>query len=371
MAKPFFVFILTIMASVMISATAFAAASPGSTMTTGALGGFALTPTYGGYFFDSREPWRSGQGFGLKIGYDSMRKSFVENFGVEGTFNQFTTTVKSTGDDAKAYLFRLDAIYPFIVKNKWVPFLAVGGGVIGLDDTITVKRTPIFNYGGGLKYFFQNYLAIRLDVRHLFAYKNANTADNYEAGIGLSYYFGKERPKKIVPPPVSKAVSKMPALDDILKSDEQTPVDETDVSVDEALLPDPDPVKLDNPATTVGKKSIGELTVEFAVNSAVVQTVYLENLKKFADIIKGSPDATVIIEGHTDPSGEMSHNNQLSEQRAENIRNSLIQLGVDSARISAFGFGSAKPVADNSIVDGRQKNRRAVTTVIVPVYEQK
>jgi outer membrane protein OmpA-like peptidoglycan-associated protein len=64
------------------------------------------------------------------------------------------------------------------------------------------------------------------------------------------------------------------------------------------------------------------------------------------------------IGGYTDNTGDPGTNLRLSEERANNVMDELVKLGIDPARMSARGYGERNPVADNSTEDGRQKNRR-------------
>jgi OOP family OmpA-OmpF porin len=64
------------------------------------------------------------------------------------------------------------------------------------------------------------------------------------------------------------------------------------------------------------------------------------------------------VEGHTDNSGEPGKDQQLSEKRAMAVCSALVKLGVDCKRLIAVGFGSSKPVEENSTPEGKAANRR-------------
>ena len=66
----------------------------------------------------------------------------------------------------------------------------------------------------------------------------------------------------------------------------------------------------------------------------------------------------IIITGHTDNVGAADYNMKLSLQRAEAVRDYLVGLGVDPAKLEVKGEGMANPLADNSTAEGRAKNRR-------------
>ena len=81
-------------------------------------------------------------------------------------------------------------------------------------------------------------------------------------------------------------------------------------------------------------------------------------LAKLAGIIQSHPGLHLAIEGHTDNIGSDEGNMKLSEQRADTVREFLVQQGLAADMVTAVGLGKAEPVADNSTNEGRQKNRR-------------
>jgi outer membrane protein OmpA-like peptidoglycan-associated protein len=100
--------------------------------------------------------------------------------------------------------------------------------------------------------------------------------------------------------------------------------------------------------------------VLFDFDTATLTAGGREKLQKLATVLLAHQASyRVEIEGHTDASGPDDYNLQLSQQRAEAVRQSLEQAGVDASRIvAARGVGSASPVASNDTREGRQLNRR-------------
>jgi flagellar motor protein MotB len=93
-------------------------------------------------------------------------------------------------------------------------------------------------------------------------------------------------------------------------------------------------------------------------------------LDKVAQVLQEVPDQPIGIEGHTDNQpirhSGWSDNEELSVARANAVMNYLVEKrGVESARLTASGYGESRPIEDNSTAAGRQKNRR-VEVVILP-----
>jgi OmpA-OmpF porin, OOP family len=101
------------------------------------------------------------------------------------------------------------------------------------------------------------------------------------------------------------------------------------------------------------------LKVEFATDSAEINSRYYDEVNKVGEYMKKYPTTTAIIEGHTDNIGNSEHNMKLSQQRAENVVNYLVEkFGIERSRLSAKGYGFSRRIAYNNTTEGRQKNRR-------------
>ncbi len=98
--------------------------------------------------------------------------------------------------------------------------------------------------------------------------------------------------------------------------------------------------------------------VLFAVNSATVDSDGRSTLEDVSAVLNEYPKTAVIVQGHTDSTGSEEHNQDLSERRANSVRNYLVSRGVDADRLAAIGMGEGYPVASNDSESGRQENRR-------------
>lgn len=100
-----------------------------------------------------------------------------------------------------------------------------------------------------------------------------------------------------------------------------------------------------------------DLAIVFNSGSAEISNRYYNRLNAFAKFLIENNRGGEIA-GYTDNTGDANANQQLSEKRANAVRNYLVQQGVPAERLAAVGYGEQDPIADNSTVEGRNKNRR-------------
>jgi outer membrane protein OmpA-like peptidoglycan-associated protein len=84
-------------------------------------------------------------------------------------------------------------------------------------------------------------------------------------------------------------------------------------------------------------------------------------------LTKQDPESKIAVQGYTDSQGSESSNLELSRRRAEAVRAYLVSHGIAPDRITAEGYGPARPVADNASPEGRADNRR-VEIVVTPSH---
>jgi outer membrane protein OmpA-like peptidoglycan-associated protein len=110
-------------------------------------------------------------------------------------------------------------------------------------------------------------------------------------------------------------------------------------------------------------------SVLFATNQTVLLPAAQAKLSQVADSLKDQPDNKIIVEGHTDSQGTEASNMDLSQRRAQSVRDFLVSKGVPTDKITAQGIGMDRPVADNSSVEGRAQNRR-VEIIVQPIEKR-
>jgi OOP family OmpA-OmpF porin len=99
--------------------------------------------------------------------------------------------------------------------------------------------------------------------------------------------------------------------------------------------------------------------VEFEFNSADLAPATLTTLDEVGQALSTRPAASVEIQGHTDAVGAAAYNMQLSQRRADAVRDYLLaNFELDPAQLTAVGLGEADPIASNEDEEGRARNRR-------------
>lgn len=139
-------------------------------------------------------------------------------------------------------------------------------------------------------------------------------------------------------------------------------------------------VGINIPATTMPEKlkynnifslqpvAVGENIIlkdlRFAQSSTeLLPSAYLE-LEKLTNFLKNNPTIAIELQGHTDNQGDFERNLELSKQRVETIKAYLVKQGIDPKRIQGRGYGSTRPIANNSREETRQLNRRVEFVIL-------
>lgn len=320
--------------------------------------------------------------FGLRVGYVVVSRIGVEAEGgmflsnprvqfdqdVIGFHARGNVTLRITPDDLGGDLFLLGG----------AGIMTVGKSDDGLLKSDT-KFMPHFGLGANVE--VGDHWGLRFDGR---AFISKNTSDDtqmtYEGLIGFYYAFGR-KPHETAPAKpldgdgdgINDDVDKCPteAEDaDNFQDDDGCPdpdndgdgiLDASDKCVnepetknnyqDEDGCPDTIPAQV--------QKYTGIIQgINFKFNSAEITRKSYPVLDRAAKVLSDYPDVRIEIQGHTDNKGKAEYNKDLSQRRAESVKNYFISKGIDQARLSATGYGQEVPIADNKTNKGRAKNRR-------------
>jgi outer membrane protein OmpA-like peptidoglycan-associated protein len=98
--------------------------------------------------------------------------------------------------------------------------------------------------------------------------------------------------------------------------------------------------------------------VQFDHDKATLRPEAFPILDKTVEGMKDWGNVKIEVAGHTDSRGRDKYNLNLSQRRAETVRDYLISKGVAADRLTAKGYGESNPIADNKTEEGRFKNRR-------------
>lgn len=119
------------------------------------------------------------------------------------------------------------------------------------------------------------------------------------------------------------------------------------------------------------EKASVKLNVEFASGKATLDPKFDDELNTLVNFMKKFPETKVVIEGHSDNVGAAKLNTNLSQKRANAVKDYLVKNGIEASRVSAKGYGPSRPVADNKTAEGRQANRRVMAEISVITDKKK
>ena len=354
-----------------------------------------------------------------------------------------------TADDAPATIFGFRGHVLGQLPYRVTPFILIGYGFLGASgsglaggvDLGSTDIDPALHFGGGVKFYVNRWLALRLDVRDSLSAAfmiEGGRAHYPEILLGVSVLLNRKKPKEPRPlidtdgdglydpgqgqSPEDRCPTEAGPrenqgcpwddrdqdgfLDNVDKCPDQPGIEPDgcppgDRDADGVLdnvdqCPDvPGPAEnqgcpfqdtdgdgiidprdqcVQEPETKNGFQDADgcpdELPKELKKYTGVIKGIYFDLdkdtikprsfpiLDRAVAVLKDFDDTRVEISGHTDSTGSLEHNIDLSRRRAASVKRYLVEHGVDAARIETIGYGPDKPIADNKTNKGRAKNRR-------------
>jgi outer membrane protein OmpA-like peptidoglycan-associated protein len=97
--------------------------------------------------------------------------------------------------------------------------------------------------------------------------------------------------------------------------------------------------------------------VFFDFDSAVLKPGAYTEIDRTAGVLNRYPQTSILVAGHTDTTGSETYNQQLSERRAQAVRDALVNRGVDPRRLRVIGFGESQPISSNDAMNRRVELR--------------
>lgn len=114
---------------------------------------------------------------------------------------------------------------------------------------------------------------------------------------------------------------------------------------------------------TIAKVEKAAKNIYFQSGKAVILAASNAQLNEVVKVLKADTTLNIAINGHTDNTGKAETNLKVSQQRADAVKAYFVKKGITASRIAATGYGDTKPIAPNTTVAGRQKNRRVELTL--------
>jgi OOP family OmpA-OmpF porin len=322
-----------------------------------------LNPQYGYTWLDSNRAMDDGDHLGFGIGGHLSDLVSVEVNGIRGEFET------DAGRELKQTAYSLDWLLVFNRSSSVSPYITLGGGYIeNTYNTDIDEYGPLAQAGVGLlmdlgesssgNFVFQ----LRPEVKYRFDWADGPVEDTHGdllINLGFAFNFGgRSAPPPVVqapppPPPPPPEPPPPPSdsdRDGVLDTADQCPATPRGVAVDSKGCPRGGPVVLRG--------------VEFGFNAATLTESSRPLLDEVAADLKQHPRLRVELQGHTDSKGAESYNLDLSQRRADSVRDYLIAQGVNPLQLVARGYGESQPIADNSTDLGRAENRRVVMHVL-------
>ena len=238
----------------------------------------------------------------------------------------------------------LDPLFIMPLTPRISSLIRVGVNYAEADTTYTAtgsvgappdrtRRAANYKFGAGFQYDFSEPFSLRLEAEQ-YRVDDAvgNDGDMQMISLGLIYHFWRKPAPAPAPRPVAPA-----------------PVVERSSG----------PVLVVVPAPARTEQYCSILDIAFEINLVEIQREEKERLAVVATFLKKYPEATAVIEGHTDDVGSDEDNLALSQRRAESVVSYLVDTyGIAPSRLQAMGYGETRPLMDNDSEEGKRMNRR-------------
>lgn len=329
----------------------------------GEVGGWYLTPQIGGISVDNDRPVQDKDWlYGLGIG-----KHINNGLSVEMNFNGSQIGGGPGRDDLSLYGGSLDLLGVMNRAGRVSPYVSVGLGVVQNERSPGSNATDFMTQAGVglLMTVWENAdksrsFTLRPDLKARWDDAGASgDLVDYIGTLGFQFGFGPGVQKVVEPEPAPPPVPQPPPPppppadtdgDGVIDRLDKCPGTPAGVAVDAYGCP------------RQGSATLEGVTFEYdsaqlAGDSRSVLNAVAMDLKKY-------PELRIELQGHTDANGPDQYNLKLSQQRADAVRNFLMEQGVPGNQVTAKGYGEAQPIAENTSAEGRARNRRVVMYVL-------
>lgn len=177
--------------------------------------------------------------------------------------------------------------------------------------------------------------------------------------LGLSSCYMYEGPTRIIKKEVRDVLPPVEKNRPIIKVDSKKEYLDKAYKEIQGTLPEADVTMIEDSIKVLFPNNIVYQNKEMFPNLG-----YEAPLMKFSELLKKFKKTNILVTGHSDSRGNELKNKEISNTRAINIKNVIVQNGILESRLKAWGLGSVSPIADNDTPEGREKNRRVEFVVL-------
>lgn len=265
---------------------------------------------------------------------------------------------------------------------RLTPFIVAGAGAVGVASPRSAVGSEVdigIHFGGGLKFFINYWLMLRLDVRDNLTNRagvGEGVTHSPEILLGLSVTLNRRAEKPVrdrdhdgipdnedqcprEPGPAPTGCPPDEDKDEIPDAEDKCPTEPESKNGfdDDDGCPDVVPAEFADLAGILEG-------ILFDTDKDVIKKESKPILDRAVEVLQKYPQVHIEISGHTDSAGGYEHNMDLSQRRAESVKTYLIDAGVDGSRIETRGAGPNEPIATNDTKEGRAQNRRIEVKIL-------
>lgn len=284
---------------------------------------------------------------GKSLGID-LKKEINDLWSMRLELARTRYDINNGNDKSYGYRYGADAIYNVEDSDFYL--------FTGIKRFNNVKDYYAVNVGGGYN--------IQINDR-LSAYTEAAIYRDIDYGfvdqgvkIGLQYTFGETRSVPSAKPAPTAVKPEKTSWSD---ADSDGVKDQNDQCPNTATN-----LKVDAKGCVIYTTQVAEITlaINFAHDSAFVEPENYQEIKRLADFMKKYTETSVEIAGHTSAKGKAEYNMNLSEKRAQAVKQILIdQFSIQSDRLSAVGYGETRLLDSANSTQAHKKNRRVIAKI--------
>ncbi|QFR44098.1 OmpA family protein [Sulfurimonas xiamenensis] len=365
---------------------------------------YEITPVVGYNIAEGNLELENQTLYGAEVqynGFDSLLKPELSVLYSDADYENSTISTD-------IYRIALNGVYEYDAISFIKPLAKIGFGYETIDNHLADNTDSIFlDMGVGAKVPFTDAIALKLEAVYMLKNNHSRMDSNLALLAGLNFAFGPKAQEVAAETvdgdddndgvlnsadkcPSTPAGVKVDAYgceidgdddnDGVLNSRDRCPntiagakVDSAGCEIDgdddkDGVLNSKDKCP-NTPAGNVvdsdGCTQKVNLHINFETASYTVDEASKQNVKKFADFLKARTNFNAKIIGHTDNVGSEASNQTLSENRANAVKELIVQHGIEANRIKTVGMGESAPAALNDTDEGRAQNRRIEAELLV------